>query len=252
MRLGEAVEVSGLRTAHALAGGTGTGALGGRPPALGRLRLWLGVAVFVAVAGFGWQQWKAVQQVREFEELDTKILSSDLPIDAYLDRGFRELAQGLVRTLMAAAAAGVLLAAASVTHAQITLKSPAWAELSPQEKQILAPLAPDWDKLDASRKAKWRGVAQRYPTMKPDEQQRMQQQMRSWASLTPEQRNAAREQYKTMTKLPPDKEGGSPAEVDGIPAAPPPRPSASSQRRPRLPPARPRAVRRRCARPRRR
>lgn len=89
MRLGEAVEVSGLRTAHALAGGTGTGALGGRPPALGRLRLWLGVAVFVAVAGFGWQQWKAVQQVREFEELDTQILSSDLPIDAYLDRGFQ-------------------------------------------------------------------------------------------------------------------------------------------------------------------
>ena len=39
--------------------------------------------------GFGYQQWHAVQQVREFEELDLHLLSSDLPIDAYLDRGFQ-------------------------------------------------------------------------------------------------------------------------------------------------------------------
>ena len=52
-------------------------------------RYGLGVAAFVAVAGFGWQQWQAFQQVKEFEELDTQILSSDLPIDAYLDRGFQ-------------------------------------------------------------------------------------------------------------------------------------------------------------------
>ena len=53
---------------------------------------------------------------------------------------------------------------------------------------MLAPLAPDWDKLDAQRKAKWRGIAQRYPRMSPDEQQRVQQQMRPWAQLTPQQR----------------------------------------------------------------
>jgi len=85
--LGEAEGVAGVRMAHALAG---AGMPVGRPrPVRGGLRLWLGVAAFVAVAGFGWQQWKAVQQVREFEELDAQILSSDLPIDAYLDRGFQ-------------------------------------------------------------------------------------------------------------------------------------------------------------------
>src|SRR6185369_10768015 len=83
-RLGAAEEVTGLQMAHALAGGSMP--VGRTRPVLG-LRLWLGVAVFVAVAGFGWQQWKAMQQVREFEELDAQILSSDLPIDAYLDRG---------------------------------------------------------------------------------------------------------------------------------------------------------------------
>ena len=71
----------------------------------------------------------------------------------------------------------------------------------------LAPLAPEWDKLDAARKAKWRGIAQRYSQMPPDEQQRVQQQMRPWSQLTPEERQAAREQYKNMRKLPPDKKG---------------------------------------------
>lgn len=85
-RLGEPVQAPGLQMAHAIAGmGDGRS----RRPARGSLKLWLGVAAFVAIAGFGWQQWKAVQQVREFEELDAQILSSDLPIDAYLDRGFQ-------------------------------------------------------------------------------------------------------------------------------------------------------------------
>ncbi|MET0918524.1 MAG: DUF3106 domain-containing protein [Burkholderiales bacterium] len=115
------------------------------------------------------------------------------------------MAQDFVRTLMAVAAAGVLLAAAPVTHAQIALKSPMWLELSVQEREILAPLASDWDKFDAARKSKWRGIAQRYPKMQPDEQQRVHEQMRPWSSLTPEQRQTAREQYKNMKKLPPDK-----------------------------------------------
>jgi Protein of unknown function (DUF3619) len=72
--------------AHALAGG-GMGE--SRRSPWTSVRLWVGIAAFVAVAGFGLQQWRAVQQVREFEELDAQILSSDLPIDAYLDRGFQ-------------------------------------------------------------------------------------------------------------------------------------------------------------------
>ncbi len=49
---------------------------------------WLGITLIVAAATFGWQQWRAFQQVQEFQDLDAQILSSDLPIDAYLDRGF--------------------------------------------------------------------------------------------------------------------------------------------------------------------
>ena len=50
---------------------------------------WLGLALLMAAAGFGYQQWHSVAQVREFEDLDLHLLASDLPIDAYLDRGFQ-------------------------------------------------------------------------------------------------------------------------------------------------------------------
>ena len=75
------------RLAHAFAGVGGTGAKGGRS-LWTSARLWLGIAIIVA-AGFGYQQWQAYQRVNDIVELDAQILSSDLPIDAYLDQGFR-------------------------------------------------------------------------------------------------------------------------------------------------------------------
>ena len=47
------------------------------------------LALLVILALFGAQQWQAYQQLRDIEETDAAILSSDLPIDAYLDRGFQ-------------------------------------------------------------------------------------------------------------------------------------------------------------------
>lgn len=75
------------RTEPVLAG-AGGGSVGGSRPLFAQARFWIGVAI-IAAAGFGWQQWQAFQQVREAEEIDTLILTSDLPIDAYLDRGFQ-------------------------------------------------------------------------------------------------------------------------------------------------------------------
>ena len=66
--------------------GRGTSDRSGRRSTPVRL---LGAVLLIAALGFGFQQWRAVQQVREFEELDLHLLASDLPIDAYLDRGFQ-------------------------------------------------------------------------------------------------------------------------------------------------------------------
>jgi hypothetical protein len=65
------------------------GASGGRSGTWRSPLFWLGIVLLVAAFGFGFQQWKAVQQVREFEDLDLHLLASDLPIDAYLDLGFQ-------------------------------------------------------------------------------------------------------------------------------------------------------------------
>jgi Spy/CpxP family protein refolding chaperone len=115
------------------------------------------------------------------------------------------VAQDRRPTLTAALAIAALLALAPASGlAQIAMKSPMWAELSPHDREVLAPLAPDWDRLDAQRKQKWLGISQRYQAMKPDEQARIQEQMRPWARLTPDERRKAREQYKSIANLPPE------------------------------------------------
>ncbi len=50
-------------------------------------KLWAGILAIVVVS-VSFHQWQSAQQIRELEETDAAILSSDLPIDAYLDRGF--------------------------------------------------------------------------------------------------------------------------------------------------------------------
>lgn len=81
---------------------------------------------------------------------------------------------------------------------------PKWVELTPQQREILQPLAGEWDTLESFRRKKWLGIAQRYPAMTPDEQQRLQRRMQNWAKLTPAQRQQARERYKALQKAPPE------------------------------------------------
>jgi len=82
--------------------------------------------------------------------------------------------------------------------------NPAWAELRPEQQQVLAPIQGEWESLDAPRKRKWLGVAQRFPKMTADEQARLQKRMKEWFSLTPEQRWAARGKYREFEQLPPE------------------------------------------------
>ncbi len=85
-RLADPERVAGMQLVGAHAGGGSGSSPGGRIRT--GTRLWLGLALIVAT-GFGYQQWQAYQQLGEIEETDAAILSSDLPIDAYLDRGFQ-------------------------------------------------------------------------------------------------------------------------------------------------------------------
>jgi Protein of unknown function (DUF3106) len=79
---------------------------------------------------------------------------------------------------------------------------PAWTELTEQQRNALSPLAPEWKSLDGPRKHKWLEIAAKFPTMKPDEQQRAQARMREFAALTPEQRKQVRENYRAAQSVP--------------------------------------------------
>ena len=98
-----------------------------------------------------------------------------------------------------------LCIALSAFAAAADKKQPDWAQLTPEQQQILAPLANDWNNFDEPQRKKWLLLAKRYPKMKPEAQQRLQTQMKDWAKLTPEQRAMARENYKKLAKQPPEK-----------------------------------------------
>jgi len=78
---------------------------------------------------------------------------------------------------------------------------PLWHDLTTTQQQILAPLATDWDKLNAVRKKKWLVLTDKFPSMKPAEQKRIQERMHDWAKLTPAQRRAVRESYVRSQKM---------------------------------------------------
>jgi hypothetical protein len=89
--------------------------------------------------------------------------------------------------------------------AKAAKKGPAWAELTAEHQQVLAPLKADWESLEPDRKRKWIGIAKRYPSMKLQEQERVQRRMQAWVKLTPEQRRQARENYREISKVRADK-----------------------------------------------
>ena len=105
----------------------------------------------------------------------------------------------MVKTLVAIVL-GLCLVAPVIAAAPVQPKAvaqtkpakPEWSELTAPQQMVLASLKDDWKELDSVRRAKWVKVANAYPKMKPEQQQRLQTQMRDWAKLTPEQRRVAR------------------------------------------------------------
>lgn len=88
---------------------------------------------------------------------------------------------------------------------QAATARPAWAELSPVNQRILAPLQPLWDTLPELNRHKWLRIAERYPKFSPAEQARLQARMAEWVKMTPQQRRLARENYQITRSLPAEK-----------------------------------------------
>jgi len=127
---------------------------------------------------------------------------------------------------------------------------PTWSDLSPAQREALAPLAKDWGTLDSDRKRKWLEVAAKYPNLSPEGKQKLHERMAEFSRLTPEQKKTARENFRrayevpaeqrqaTIQKyqeLPPDKK----RELADRAAAKPEAPRRPATREHDVPPARP-------------
>jgi hypothetical protein len=69
---------------------------------------------------------------------------------------------------------------------------PTWEALTPVQRDLLAPLAKDWDKLGPNQRSKWLNATPRLATLPPPELARLHERMRDWAYLTPDKRVNAR------------------------------------------------------------
>ena len=81
---------------------------------------------------------------------------------------------------------------------------PTWTELTPAQRDVLGPLASQWSQLDGNHKIKWIAISNKYPSMTPEQQGRLKQNITDWAKLTPEQHRLARESYAKAKKLNPE------------------------------------------------
>lgn len=107
--------------------------------------------------------------------------------------------------------------AAEVKKPPVALTQSTWKELTPTQRQALAPLATEWDKMGPIRKTKWLQITSNFPKMKPDEQLRIQDKMREWVKLTPDQRQIARENYNRAKKINPNQKSEKWQEYQELP-----------------------------------
>lgn|SRR5574343_257978 len=95
----------------------------------------------------------------------------------------------------AGAAAQIMLPPGAVPA--VVFSPSGWSLLTNDEQRILLPLAEQWDAMGSAQQEKWRGIARKYRSLSPREQQKIQRRMTRWAGVAPEQRVLAREKYQT-------------------------------------------------------
>lgn len=80
-----------------------------------------------------------------------------------------------------------------------------WDSLKPSQQKILAPLESDWDYMHPDSRKKWIQVANIYPKMSEQDQDRLQSRMTSWSNLSQKERRIARENYLSSLQFPAEK-----------------------------------------------
>jgi len=123
------------------------------------------------------------------------------PLLILTSRGRRALALALACVVVLA---GTPVKSMAQTRSTVQIAEGApWSSLTASQMNTLRPLERDWDSIDGSRRVKWIEMANKLPTMSPEERVRVQNRMSDWARLTPRERGQARMNFKEAQELSP-------------------------------------------------
>ncbi|MEQ1766094.1 MAG: DUF3106 domain-containing protein [Methylotenera sp.] len=81
----------------------------------------------------------------------------------------------------------------------------AWAQLNNEQRQILNPLASEWDTLRPWQREKMLDIARDYPKMNAKKQELVQKRLTNWSRMTPYERENARKNHQQFQSLPAEK-----------------------------------------------
>jgi hypothetical protein len=87
-------------------------------------------------------------------------------------------------------------------RAALPASSSAWRQLTPMQRQALAPLGAQWGALTAQQQAKWLTISKNFTQLPVADQITMHSRMADWVDLSPQQRNLARLNFNQMQSLP--------------------------------------------------
>lgn len=93
----------------------------------------------------------------------------------------------------------------SSASAQAEDENVSWLQLSHEQRQVLNPLASEWDTLRPWQREKMLSIARDYPKMSADKQALVQKRLSNWSRMTPYERENARKRYQQFQALSADK-----------------------------------------------
>lgn len=91
---------------------------------------------------------------------------------------------------------------AGAANVQQPPNSKAWQQLTPKQKQALAPLGAQWGALTALQQNKWLALSQNFTQLSVADQVTMHMRMSDWVALSPQQRTLARLNFNKLQSLP--------------------------------------------------
>ena len=76
-----------------------------------------------------------------------------------------------------------------------------WAQLTDEQRQVLNPLASEWDTLRPWQREKMLDIAHDYPKMDATKQALVQKRLGNWSRMTPYERENARKSHQQFQSL---------------------------------------------------